>query len=44
MTTIQVPYACGKCKNQFSVTMKFGEPIISRTCTKCGGIATASPL
>jgi DNA-directed RNA polymerase subunit RPC12/RpoP len=44
MTTIQVPYICGKCRNQFNVTMKAGEPLISRKCTKCGGIATAPSL
>ncbi|MDR3782324.1 MAG: hypothetical protein P4K92_03325 [Candidatus Nitrosotalea sp.] len=44
MTTIQVPYTCGKCKNQFNVTMKLGEPFISRHCTKCDGIATAPAL
>ncbi|MEO9306877.1 MAG: hypothetical protein ABI342_01035 [Nitrososphaera sp.] len=41
MTTVQVPYTCKKCKNQFSVTMKLGEPMVSRLCLKCGGIAIA---
>jgi DNA-directed RNA polymerase subunit RPC12/RpoP len=41
MTTIQVPYACSKCRNQFDVTMKLGEPIIPRLCPKCGGTAKA---
>jgi DNA-directed RNA polymerase subunit RPC12/RpoP len=41
VTTILVPYTCGKCKNQINVTMKVGEPLISRTCPKCGGIANA---
>jgi len=44
MTTIQVPYTCGKCRNQFDVTMKLGEPIVSRLCPKCGGIANAPPF
>jgi predicted nucleic acid-binding Zn ribbon protein len=44
MTTIQVPYACGKCNNQFDVTMKLGEPLITRTCPKCRGIAIALPI
>ena len=42
MTTIHVSYACGNCKNQFDVTMKAGEPLIERTCPKCGGIANTS--
>ena len=41
MTTIKVPYTCSKCGNQFDVTMKLGEPIISRPCPKCAGIANA---
>ena len=44
MTTVEVPYACSRCKNQFNVTMKLGEPLITRPCTKCGGIATAPPF
>ena len=41
MTTILVPYTCGQCKNQTDVTMKVGEPLIPRTCLKCGGTANA---
>ncbi|MFZ0183334.1 hypothetical protein [Candidatus Nitrosotalea bavarica] len=44
MTTVQVPYTCGKCKTQFKVTMKLGEPFTSRPCTRCGGTASAPPL
>jgi hypothetical protein len=44
MTTVQVPYTCGKCKTQFNVTMKLGEPFTSRPCTRCGGTASAPPI
>ncbi len=42
MTTIHVPYSCVNCGNKFDVTMKAGEPIMVRTCPKCGGIASTS--
>jgi DNA-directed RNA polymerase subunit RPC12/RpoP len=42
MTTIHVPYVCDDCKNQFDVTMKAGEPLMPRTCPKCGGIANTT--
>ena len=41
MTTILVPYTCSQCKNKIDVTMKVGEPLIPRTCSKCGGTALA---